>query len=376
MKLSINTQRLKKVLKFIAPISNGKNPIPILSHIKIYADKDSGKAIFYVSDLKTSIVISVDADVHESGVVFAEGDAFNKLINTLFDDNILLSSKNNGVHVDVVSGKFTLSAVDSSDIEMFPDISIDYESDTKILSLPFHIVCNPLKKALGYVSKDEIRPMLCGVNINPQQNGFYIEATDAHRLYRDYIEYECLEGVRLPSDFVKTITSVPATDNSTIDIYNIGNSKIAAIIGNTTIISPMIEGKFPNVDAVIPKSYKNNISVNKNELLNAVKRCLITSNGTTKLIKMNISSPVTISSDDVDFNRSGSETLLHGGTIDTQMTVGFNGSLLSEILSTVDSDYINIRVLDPSKAVLFYCEDNDNVVNMDTTMLLMPAMTN
>ena len=368
MKVTINTSRMKKVLKFIAPLLSGNKILPITSFIKL--ETIDGKLRINATDLNVGITIDVDCEIHKEGICFAEGNAFVKLVNSINDENILLSEKSNGVHVNTVSGKYTLAAVSSEDIMMFP--VVDLENLTEIFDADFQTVCKPLKTAISFVAKDELRPALCCINVRSVDGLMVIEATDAHRLFKNTTQISCNNNALLPSIFTKYVTNIPVSGNTNIKVYKKSESTIVAVVGNTTITAKLTEGKFPNIDPVIPKSCESSISCSKHDLISSINRCLILTNTQTNCVLMNLNTPLTIKSLDMTLNKEASETLLHSGNIKMQMEIGFNGLFLQEILNSLTYDYVNINFISPEKPIVIYNEDDDNKIDDTTLFLLMP----
>ena len=134
----------------------------------------------------------------------------------------------------------------------------------------------------------------------------------------------------------------------------------------------LIEGKFPNYSAVIPKDNPNIVTVNRDALMATLRRVLIFSGAASTLVKLQLSpSKLTISSQDIDFAMSAEESLLceYSGN---PMSIGFKGPSLLEIINNIQGEDVIVRLADASRAgVIIPAEQKENE---EVQMILMPLM--
>ncbi len=143
---------------------------------------------------------------------------------------------------------------------------------------------------------------------------------------------------------------------------------------NFTMTCRLIEGHYPNYRSVIPQNNPNQINVNRNALLSALRRVLIFSNANSALVKLQIvSNRIEVSSQDIDFSMSAQESLIcdYNGM---PISIGFKGTYLLELLNNLDGEEINIYLADASRAGIFVPAIQPE--NEKTIMLLMPMMLN
>ena len=143
----------------------------------------------------------------------------------------------------------------------------------------------------------------------------------------------------------------------------------------TQVICRLIDGKYPNYEAVIPKENPNKLTINTSELLNSIKRISIYANKTTHQIKLSIKgSEIQISSEDLDFANQAEERLSceYEGT---DLEIGFNSKFIIEMLNNINSEKINLEMSAPNKAGIILPLDSQEE-GEDTLMLVMPVMLN
>ena len=117
-----------------------------------------------------------------------------------------------------------------------------------------------------------------------------------------------------------------------------------------TLVCRLIEGNYPNYNAVIPSNNPNKVLVDRIELVNGIKRVAVCSNPTTNLIRMDIAdNRITLTAQDIDFSVSANETI--SCSYDGQpISIGFKSTFLVEILSNMDTPTVVVELADSTRA--------------------------
>ena len=140
------------------------------------------------------------------------------------------------------------------------------------------------------------------------------------------------------------------------------------------MVCRLIDERYPDYENVIPSDNSNNITVDKSEILNSLKRISIYANKTTNQVRLKVSgSEILISAEDLDFSNEANERIScdHDGS---DIEIGFNAKFLIEILSNILSDKVIFKLSQPNRAGLVLPEDIED--DEDLTMLVMPVMLN
>jgi len=141
------------------------------------------------------------------------------------------------------------------------------------------------------------------------------------------------------------------------------------------LVCRLIDGKYPNYEAVIPKENPNVLTIDRSQFLSSIKRVSIFSNKTTHQIKLKLAgSELALSAEDIDFANESNERLTcnyDGG----DMEIGFNSRFLMEMLNNMDTPEIKLEMSDPSRAGILIPGSKENN-NEDILMLVMPVMLN
>ena len=141
------------------------------------------------------------------------------------------------------------------------------------------------------------------------------------------------------------------------------------------LVCRLIDGKYPNYEAVIPKTNPNKLTIDRALFLGSIRRVSIFANKTTHQVRLHINgSQLTISSEDLDFANEAKENM----TCDydgEEMTIGFNSRFLIEMLQNMDTEHVILEMSAPNRAgILLPGEASEH--GEDVLMLVMPVMLN
>ena len=141
------------------------------------------------------------------------------------------------------------------------------------------------------------------------------------------------------------------------------------------IVCRLVEGKYPNYDAVIPNENPFKLTIGRMNLLNALRRVSIFGSKSTHQVRFKISGKeLLLSAEDIDYSSAAKERLTcsyEGEDIE----IGFNSKFMQEMLATLNCENITIEMSAPNRAGIIRPEDNEDK-NEDILMLIMPVMLN
>jgi DNA polymerase-3 subunit beta len=250
------------------------------------------------------------------------------------------------------------------------------EQDVNRFAMPAQTLLDAINKTIFCTADDELRPVMNGILFDLNEEQLTLVATDAQRLVR-YINRD-IKGVA-PQSFIlpkKPATILRAILGKEEDeaVIRFGQKNARFTFGRTEIVCRQIEGRYPNYNAVIPQINQNEVTVDRQTIVNACKRVAVFANSGTSLLKLALSeNTIKISAQDIDFSTSAEETIAcsYNGT---PMAIGFKAPFLIDILQAVTSDDVLIRLADPARAGLILPSEEPE--NQELLMLLMPMLLN
>ena len=259
--------------------------------------------------------------------------------------------------------------------EEFPK-AVSLQSPSKTV-LNGAILATAISKTIFAAGNDDLRPVMSGVFFQFSPENLTFVATDAHKLVKytrtDVSADEVAEFI-MPKKPLNLLKSMGSYADSLVTIeYNDSNAHFT--FDNVSLMCRLIEGKYPNYEAVIPKENPNKLTVGRQDLLNSIKRVSIFANKATNQVRLKISgSELHISAEDLDFANAANERLTcsYAGE---DMEIGFNSRFIIDMLGNISSDNIIIEMSAPNRAGIILPEEQEDN-GEDMLMLVMPVMLN
>lgn len=372
MKFVISSSVLLKNLQAISGAQSSNATLPILENF-LFDFKDKKLAIT-ATDLETTMTASVALEMMDGELKIAlPAKLLMDTLKTFPDQPLTFDIKKNfGVEIISQSGKYKLAGQDGKE---FPEIPVlDKVSSVEIDSIS---LANAIHKTIFATGNDELRRIMTGVLLELNESEVTFVATDAHKLVRhkrNDVKSKKSAQLVLPKKPLNLLKNALSGIETKVKLeYNEANAVFK--FDNYTLTCRLIDGKYPNYDAVIPKENPFKLTVDRTNLLNSIKRVSIFSNKTTHQVRLKISgSELSISAEDIDFQNEANERLTCQYNGD-DMEIGFNSRFLVEMLQNVNTENINIEMSGPNRAgIIMPAEKVDN--DEELLMLVMPVMLN
>ena len=371
MKFIVSSSLLLKKLQIISGIINNNNTLPILDNFLFEIQKNELKLT--ASDLESTFTTRLEIESQDSGKI---GLSAKLLLDTLktFPEQPLTFIKTDKNSFDIIAnnGKYSLAYVDGED---FPNQNI-LKASSK-LALKSNALLNAINSTIFASGNDDLRPVMSGVFFELNSNSVNFVATDAHKLVKysrkDFNVNENAEFI-MPKKPLQLLKNILQENEDEVKIeFNETTAQFS--FKESILISRLIDGKYPNYEAVIPKENPNELTIEKDIFLNSLKRVSIFSNKTTHQIKLKITGSIlNISAEDFDYNNSAEETLNCDYKGD-DIQIGFNSRFLIEMLNNLDQEEIKLFMSLPNRAGIIKPSKED-LTSEEITMLVMPVMLN
>jgi len=373
MKFIVSSSHLLKELSAIAGVLNTSNTLPILDNFLF--DIKKGDLTVSASDLESTIFTKIKLDKSDKdGNIAIPAKLLLDTLKTFPEQPLTfnVSDDNFGIEVVTDNGKYKLAGHNGDEFPKTPEL----ESPATI-TLTSDILFNAVNKTLFASGNDELRPVMSGVYFELNSDNVTFVATDAHKLVRyRRTDAKAKKGAafilpKKPSNLLKGLLS--SVEGDVTVKYTDTNCYFE--FGQITLICRLIDGKYPNYDAVIPKENPNKVVISKGAFLSSIKRISIFSNKTTHQVRLKISgNELSVSAEDLDFSNEANERL----TCDHQgedIEIGFNSRFLIEMLSNIETENVSLEMSAANRAgLLLPAEGNDE--NENLLMLVMPVMLN
>jgi len=372
MKFIVSSHSLLKKLQILLDVVNATNTLPILDNFLFQINKNSLKVTS--SDLETTMSTTLEIESESSGEIAVPARLLVDALKNFVEQPLTFSSHEDSIlEINANDGKYRISFVSS---EEYPK-AIEIKEST-LTSLNGGVLSKAINSTIFATGNDDLRPVMSGVFFQLSTKNIILVGTDAHKLVRyarNDIKSDGNSEFIMPKKALQILKKTILTDseNDVSIEYNETNAKFT--FENYSLSCRLIDGKYPNYEAVIPKENPNKLIIERTLLLNSVKRVGIFSNKSTNQIKFKIAgSELNISAEDYDYNNKAEERISCNYNGD-DIEIGFNSRFLIDMLNNLDCNEICLSMSLPNKAgIITPININDN--EEEITMLIMPVMLN
>ena len=371
MKFIVSSSHLLKQLQVLGGVINSNNTLPILDNFLFELSENQLTAS--ASDLETTMSAVIDVESTDSGSIAINARLLLDTLKTFPDQPLTFKTQGeNTIEISSEQGKYDMAFYSG---EEFPK-AIELPSPTST-EIPAHVLATAIAKTIFAAGNDDLRPVMSGVFFQFNSKELTFVATDAHKLVKytrkDVSADKSAEFImpKKPLNLLKGILG--GADENVLVEYNDTNAKFT--FDNVVLVCRLIDGKYPNYEAVIPKENPNKLTVDRASFLNSVRRVSIFSSKTTHQIRLKMAgTELNISAEDLDYANKADERL----SCDYQgddMQIGFNSRFLSEMLNNLNANDVQLEMSLPNRAGILTpidgTEDGEHI-----TMLVMPVMLN
>jgi DNA polymerase-3 subunit beta len=369
MKFIVSSSYLLKQLQVLGSVINSSNTLPILDNFLFELDNNTLKVS--ASDLETTMTATLEIDSKSQGSVAIPAKLLLDILKTFPEQPLTFTVEDNStVEISSNSGKYAIAYAPG---EEFPKaVVLDDPSKTIV---PAEVLATAVSKTIFAAGNDDLRPVMSGVFFQFSPEGLIFVATDAHKLVkyaRTDVKASQVTDFIMPKKPLNILKGILGASDAEVAIeYNDANATFS--FENYVLTCRLIDGKYPNYEAVIPKENPNKLLINRVQFLNSVRRVAIFANKTTHQIRLKIAgTELNISAEDIDYSNKADERL----TCDYQgddMQIGFNSRFLTEMLNNLSSDEIQLEMSMPNRAGILTPVDGLDE-GETVTMLVMPVM--
>ena len=369
MKFIVSSSQLLKQLQILGGVINTNNTLPILDNFLF--ELTNNELRISASDLETTMSTSIEVEADESGAIAVPARLLLDILKTFAEQPLTFKVEDNHtIEISSDSGKYALAYADG---EEFPK-AVELDSPSSA-TLQGDILATGISKTIFASGNDDLRPVMSGVFFQLNPESLIFVATDAHKLVKyerkDIKANEAAEFImpKKPLNLLKNILA-GSEDEVKID-YNDTNARFS--FGGSVLICRLIDGKYPNYEAVIPRENPNKLTLDRSSFYNSVRRVSIFSSKTTHQIRLKMAgTELKISAEDLDFSNKADERLQCSYEGD-DMQIGFNSRFLMEMLNHLNSNEILLEMSLPNRAGILTPVDGLEE-GEEITMLVMPVM--
>lgn len=271
MRFTVNRDVFSEAVSFAVKLLPQRPTQPLLSGALIEAEGDQLTVSSF--DYEVSARTSVLAEVTDAGRALVSGRLLSEIAQRLPHADVEVSLLESRVEVRCGSASFSLPAMP---VEEYPQVP---RVDSVSGSVPADVFSDAIAQVSLAASKDDVTPVITGVQFEINENSLTLTATDRYRVATRGIDWENSGGqsalsALVPSKIVTEVGKTFSNDGQVqVSIIKDGERELVAFTGGTkTVTSLLIKGNYPPVGRLFPENVDNYAVVNTAELVEAVGR--------------------------------------------------------------------------------------------------------
>lgn len=371
MKFNVPSRLLYSYVSAVSKIINSKNAVSILNCFFLKLEGDC--LTILASDMENSLEARLNVTEPEGeGAYCIDARRLVDLLKEMPDQGITIEIHPDSLMVDISypNGKYNLVAIRGEEYPV-PQNPVDADDNTLSFTSTADKLIRGIDNTIFAVSSDVLRPMMTGILWDIKADRLVFVATDTRKLVK-FTDNTIASGADgsfiLP---VKTASVFKNAYSKEGEVKVVAGSKgVRFESASFTFNSVLVKGKFPDYNRVIPQNNPYVLTIDRQAMLNAVRRVGGFVAADHGLIKFNITSELlTLRAADNDYCLSAREAIPCSFS-GSELVIGFSAPYLSEILSTIPTSDVVIRLSDPSRPGVF--TPSENIDDTELLMLLMP----
>jgi DNA polymerase-3 subunit beta len=351
MKVSILQENLAQAISIVSRAVAARSTLPILGNILLTAEKDTFK--LSATNLEIGIIRTAAAKVDQSGAITVPAKQFADYVSALPPDRVdlHLNAKTQTLHLKCANYKANIKGVDASEFPVIPtfekkDLALIQPDDLREL----------IARALVSVAQDESRPVLKAVNAIFKPKSVDFVSADGFRLTMACapLERELPELMEalIPGAALQEVSRLAAKTDEPIAIaFSKNATQVMFEMGDTLLVANLVEGKFPDFNAILPKSFNTRAVCNTGELEKSVRAALVFARDASYIVRLRLEAKNGNSAPHIQIVGQSDATGDAETSIETEMDgdgmeIGFNGKFLLDALAVANSPQIALELTD------------------------------
>ncbi|MCS6835614.1 MAG: DNA polymerase III subunit beta [Anaerolineae bacterium] len=370
MILSIAQETLAQGLSVVSKAVESRPTLPVLANILLEAEGST--LSLTATNLQMSISWKRSAKIDREGAITLPAKTFVDLINNLSSGSIVnmeLDTSNNTMRISSGSTKANIKGIDADE---YPPVTHGTQYDLEIDARLFQ---DMIVKTAFAVSKEESRPILTGVYTLIEGEKVTMAAADGFRLSvrTGRIEPGTSQKVELviPARALNEVARVIDDKTKTIGITLPSKRDLVTFhLGDVQVSSQLLEGRFPDFAAIIPRSYTTSTLLDRAEFLKQCKRAEIFSRDNSNISRLYVMPPKapgqggTVIIAGKSAERGDTDGALDAHIEGQPLDVSFNIRYLIDVLNVIDKPNVVFESNGAEYPGVIRIQDDDTFVHV------------
>jgi DNA polymerase-3 subunit beta len=371
MRVSVRQENLAKGLNIVGRAVENRPTLPVLSHVLLHTEDARLKLAAMDMSLGMSITCWIGAKVDQPGEITLPKNTLADLVNNLSPERVDMSMDTATQTMNVRCGA-TVSNIKGIDANEFPLLPEDGSGDVRVAG---RILKDMIMQTVFATAKEENRPILTGVYTEFNGNVLTMAAADGYRLAVRTGEleqhFEKPFSMVIPGRALAEVARIISEDDTEVGITLPGNRDMVLFhLTNVLVSSQLLEGKFPDFGAIIPRSYSTQTVVYTSDLLRACKRAAIFARDSAGNAQVKVKPPASPGEpgEVVILGRSnerGDNTGMVDASVEGEsLDISFNIEYLIDVLNVIPDERVVLQSNGANNPGVLRPENRDDFVHV------------
>lgn len=356
MQFSIQREALLKPLQQVVGVVERRQTLPVLANLLCRVDGDT--VSLTGTDLEVEMVATTEVEKPADGEITIPARKLFDIVRAL-PDGARVDLKLNGDRVALNAGRsrFTLTTLPASE---FP--TVDQIDVVEKVSLPEEVLRDLMERTAFAMANQDVRYYLNGMLLDLQEHTLRCVATDGHRLAMKETGLQSSVSTRrqiiIPRKGVNELIGLLENGDGEVEL-EFGRNHLRVRRGSVTFTSKLIDGRFPDYEAVIPLGADKSATLDREVLRGALQRAAILSNEKYRGVRLELSpGKLRIVAHNPEQEEAVEE--VEAETHVSDLAVGFNVGYLLDALAALRGDKARLSLRDAQSSCLVQEQDNEH----------------
>ncbi len=356
MRFSLQREVLLKPLAQVVNVVERRHTLPVLANLLVRIQ--DGVLAMTGTDLEVEMVARTGVDDAVDGEITIPARKFFEIVRSLPDGSrVTVSQSGDKVSVQAGRSRFSLSSLSAND---FP--ALDEVDASERVTIPEAALKELLERTAFAMAQQDVRYYLNGLLFDLRENALRCVATDGHRLALCEASLEAGPGGRrqiiVPRKGVQELQRLLEGGDRQLEL-EVGKGHIRIKRDDVTFTSKLIDGKFPDYEAVIPLGADREVKVDREALRAALQRAAILSNEKYRGVRLEVAPNLLKISAHNPEQEEAQEDVEVETAVDG-LAIGFNVTYLLEALTALRDEYVVIQMRDANSSALVRGADSQH----------------
>lgn len=348
MKVSVLQENLAHGLNIVSRAVSPRSTLPVLANVLVASDE--GRLRLSATNLELGITCWIGAKIEEEGSTTVPARTFTDLVSTLPNDRVNMTLNVRTQSLNVVSGSSNtdIKCIDSQEFPPIPVPDLGQGIQINVADMK-----EMIHQVVFAASTDEARPILTGVLLTVQGNKISLEAADGFRLSvrKDSLSEPVSRPIKavIPARALSELARIAGDGDQPLTmVVPPGRGQVIFRMKDIELVSQLIEGTFPDLEQVIPRSHQTRTVMSTAQFLKACKQAEIFAREGSHIARINISPGGEMKPGAVEISGHSEETGSNQTVVDASIEgppilIAFNVRFLREVLDVIKTPNVALE---------------------------------